>query len=124
MKLRVVAVAAMLTGVVAHTANAQLTIFPQLVGVWNHLESGHSIDVRPTGDVWTTGGSLARTASTIQSGANFAFEGVSVDGRGWRCAYYITFLRGNHSANWRLVATRGPIDCPRGVFQRVSRYQG
>ncbi len=124
MKWTALVVAAILGGAVADTASAQRSIFPQLVGVWNHLETGHSVDVRATGDVWTTGGSLARTSSTIHGGANFAFEGSGASGKGWRCEYYITFLSGNNSANWRLVGSHGLARCPGGIFQRVSRHQG
>jgi len=105
-------------------ASAQQSIFRQLVGVWNHLESGHSIDVRRDGDVWSTGSPLMRTSGTIQAGGNFAFEGRGPDGRTWRCVFYITFLGQGNRANWRYVTSRGEVNCPDGVYERVSRGQG
>ncbi len=98
--------------------SAQVSIFPQLVGVWNHLPSGHSIDVRDTGDVWSTGRGLARTSSTIDRGGNFAFEGQNSDGSTWRCIYYVTFLADKLSANWRFVSGEGG-NCPDGLYVRL-----
>jgi hypothetical protein len=109
--------------VIPHSANAQQSIFPLLVGEWNHLDSGESIRVTRTGDVWTTGGPQSRVGNTNQGGGNFAFEGRNNSSGGlYRCVYYITFLRGNDSANWRLVSEAG-AHCPTGIFARVSSAQ-
>jgi len=121
----VLASALVISLLAAQPAPAQQTIFPQLVGVWNHLASGHNIDVRQTGDVWATSAPLMRTASTIEAGANFAFEGQGPDGEPWRCAFYITFLGDDGKrANWRFVKSRGRVNCPDGLYERVSRRQG
>jgi hypothetical protein len=103
-------------------ARAQQSIFPLLVGEWNHLESRESIRVTRTGDVWATGGPQARVGNTIQAGGNFAFEGRTNTGELFRCVYYITFLQGNASANWRVVSEVG-THCPDGMFVRVSGSQ-
>lgn len=100
-------------------ARAQASIFPQLVGVWNHLDSGHSIDVRDSGDVWSTGRPLARTSSTIDQGGNFAFEGQNSDGSGWRCVYYVTFLADKLRANWRFVSGERS-NCRDGLYVKIK----
>jgi hypothetical protein len=104
------------------TTTAQQSIFPLLVGEWNHIQTGQSIRVTRTGDVWATGGPMARVGGTIQAGGNFAFEGRTGFGELYRCVYYITFLKGNGTANWRLVDQRGAA-CPQGIFARVSSSQ-
>lgn len=101
-------------------ARAQVSIFQSLSGGWNHLESGHSIEIRTTGDVWTTAGGMARTSVTIQAGGNFAFEGSDGKGSVWRCVYYVTLLGNGNRSNWRVVSTSGGVNCPAGVFERVS----
>jgi hypothetical protein len=102
--------------------NAQQSIFGPLVGEWNHIQTGESIRVTRTGDVWTTGGPMARVGGTIEAGGNFAFEGRTGFGGIYCCVYYITLLKGNSTANWRLVGQQGAA-CPQGIFARVSSSQ-
>ena len=104
-------------------SHSQESIFPLMIGSWNHIQSGHSIVVNRNGDVLSTGGPLARVGGTISAGGNFAFEGRHQDGRRYRCVYYITFLSGNETANWRTVDQVGS-SCPSGIFSKISTRQG
>ena len=121
MKL-VIGTSAVAFGALATLAFAQASIFPNLIGQWNHLGSGESLDVRSTGDVWLSNGPMSRVSRATEAGGNFAVEGRGQNGP-YRCVYYITFLEGAQRANWRLSAAHGEIDCPQGMFARVARVQ-
>jgi hypothetical protein len=99
--------------------NADESAVQSLIGWWNHLETGQSIDVRRNGDVWQTSGPAARVAGTIEAGANFAFEGVDNNRRQYRCAYYINFLN-DGTTNWRNTAHTGYWPCPSGRYARLA----
>lgn len=99
--------------------NAQESAFESLIGGWNHLDTGQSIDVKRNGDVWQTSGPAARVAGTIESGANFAFEGVDNNRRQYRCSYYISFLN-DGTTNWRNTVHTGSWPCPSGRYARLA----
>jgi hypothetical protein len=99
--------------------NAQESAFESLIGGWNHLDTGQSIDVKRNGDVWQTSGPAARVAGTIESGANFAFEGVDNNHRQYRCSYYINFLD-DGTTNWRNTVHTGSWACPSGRYARLA----
>ena len=99
--------------------NAQESAFQSLIGGWNHLDTGQSIDVKRNGDVWQTSGPAARVAGTIESGANFAFEGVDNNHRQYRCSYYINFLN-DGTTNWRNTVHNGSWPCPAGRYARLA----
>jgi hypothetical protein len=87
-------------------APAQQSVFQSLVGEWNHLSSGHSVDVRDNGDVWATDRPLARVSGNVtEGGGNFAFEGKDALGNTYRCVYYITFLANNGMTNGGMLPT-------------------
>jgi hypothetical protein len=103
-------------------APAQQSIFTALIGEWNHLNTGQSIDIRQNGDVWATDRPLARVSGdTIEGGGNFAFEGKDSSGSNYRCVYYITFLAGSSMSNWRVVAHSGDIMCLDGLYGKVEK---
>jgi formylglycine-generating enzyme required for sulfatase activity len=107
----------------AFLAYGQESAAPLLMGGWSHIGRGddiYQIEVRQTGDVWMTNGPMARvTGNTIEAGGNFAFEGMNLKGRPYRCVYYITFLADKLRSVWRLVSHKGPFDCQTGIFERV-----
>jgi formylglycine-generating enzyme required for sulfatase activity len=107
----------------AYLAFGQESAAPLLMGGWSHIGRGddiYQIEVRQTGDVWMTNGPMARVSGNIiEAGGNFAFEGMNLKGRPYRCVYYITFLADKLRSVWRLVAHKGPFDCQTGVFERV-----
>ena len=100
-----------------------ISIFNNLVGEWNHISSGESVDIRRTGDVWITNAPLSRVADATEAGGNFSFNGRNSDNTPYRCIYYVTFLSGDQQTNWRLVASDGARSCPTGLFTRVSALQ-
>jgi hypothetical protein len=103
----------------AGNGNAQESPFEALIGGWNHIDTGQNIDVKRNGDVWQTSGPAARVAGTIDSGANFAFEGVDNNHKEYRCAYYISFLT-DGTTNWRNVVHTGSWLCPSGRYARLA----
>ncbi|MGP0094672.1 MAG: SUMF1/EgtB/PvdO family nonheme iron enzyme [Xanthobacteraceae bacterium] len=104
-------------------AFGQESAAPLLMGGWSHIGRGddiYQIEVRQTGDVWMTNGPMARVSGNIiEAGGNFAFEGMNLKGKPYRCVYYITFLADKLRSVWRVVAHKGPFDCQTGIFERV-----
>src|SRR5580692_998238 len=107
----------------AFLAHGQESAAPLLMGGWSHIGRGddiYQIEVRQTGDVWMTNGPMARVSGNIiEAGGNFAFEGMNLKGKPYRCVYYITFLADKLRSVWRLVSHKGPFDCQTGIFERV-----